>query len=312
MSTVNVSKESLSAAKSKGKTATASTKTSTNTKNYAGISYFDHKGFLIEKGLFTLMVRNVKRSQNTMLLGATGAGKTEMIIAIAEFLEMPITIFDMGTMIDPISGLIGTHTIQAKDGKTYSKFVPSHFSEAIQKPGIILLDEISRATAQANNILFPCLDSRRTLGQEFNFESDFDPIKIHPECVFFSTANTGSEYTGTLKMDAALVNRFMVLRVNELPSESIIEIGVNVTQKRADELGTKAIERNVIAHTVKTYAAINEAYAKMEIDFFLSIRNLKDIWGLVQDGFTPFDSFKLICEGQTREMNDSLSKIISE
>lgn len=67
-----------------------------------------------------------------------------MVSNLAKKMGLPLTIFDMGTMSDPVMSLVGTHAIKVKDGHTTSEFIRSRFSEVIQKPGIVLLDEISR------------------------------------------------------------------------------------------------------------------------------------------------------------------------
>ena len=100
--------------------------------------------FKVELGIYKIMERNIKKGVNTLLLGPTGVGKTEMVSNLAKNMGLPLTIFDMGTMSDPIMSLVGTHAIKVVDGHTASEFIKSRFSEVIQKPGIVLLDEISR------------------------------------------------------------------------------------------------------------------------------------------------------------------------
>jgi MoxR-like ATPase len=244
--------------------------------------------FLIEKGVFSVLEYNIKSNINTMLLGPTGVGKTEMIHAIATAMKKDITIFDMGTMTDPIMSLIGTHVISVKDGVTSSEFVKSRFSEVIQKPGIVVLDELSRAAAGSNNLLFPCLDFRRELPMEYSFH-DSTPVKIHPECVFIATANTGSAYTGTHKLDKALTDRFTVIEI-----EPLNEDGCNYV---IDQLHGSKINADVRKNIVKKYFAINKEHDEFRISFSLSMRHLKTIIQMVASGFTIYDAFYTICRG---------------
>lgn len=107
--------------------------------------------FKVPLGLYAMITKSVQigikdpsKKANIMLLGPTGTGKTELISNIAESLNLPLTIFDMGTMADPIMGLVGSHVMKTNDGVASSNFEKSRFSQVIQQPGIVLLDELSR------------------------------------------------------------------------------------------------------------------------------------------------------------------------
>jgi nitric oxide reductase NorQ protein len=246
------------------------------------------ESFLIEKGIFNVLKYNIENNVNTMLLGPTGVGKTEMITAIGKALNKEVTIFDMGTMTDPIMSLVGTHAIVVEDDKTKSKFMASRFSEVIQKPGIVVLDELSRAAAGSNNLLFPCLDFRRELPMEYSFDN-YEPIKVHPDCVFIATANTGSAYTGTHKLDKALVDRFTILEI-----EPLNEDGCNYV---IDQLYGSIITKEEREKIVKAYFNINKEHDEFKISFSLSMRHLKTVVKMVGNGFTIYDAFYAICKG---------------
>ena len=243
--------------------------------------------FKVEKGTFEILKHNIGYGINTMLIGATGTGKTEVVANIAKVFNVPLTIFDMGTMTDPVMGLVGTHVISVENGVTKSEFKRSRFSELIQQPGIILLDEISRAGAMANNLLFPCLDFRRELPMEYSFH-DTTPIGIHPQCVFFSTANMGSQYTGTHKLDRALLDRFMLIEVDSIKKDDIIATLVAEFPK---------ITKTKINKLVNVFEKINKEHDEFKISFNLSVRHLKTIAKLVSNGFTIYDGYVALCKG---------------
>ena len=243
--------------------------------------------FKIKLGTYEILKHNIEHCVNSMLIGPTGTGKTEVISNMADLFGLPITIFDMGTMTDPVMGLVGTHVITVKDGVTHSEFRRSRFSEVIQQPGIILLDEISRAGAMSNNLLFPCLDFRKELPMEYSFD-DTTPVKIHPNCVFFSTANMGSQYTGTHKLDRALLDRFMLVEMDTLQTSDIMS-----TLK--SEFPT--ISDGQITKLVSVFEQINKEHDEFKISFNLSLRHLKTIAKLVSNGFTIYDGFFVLCKG---------------
>lgn len=243
--------------------------------------------FKIEKGTFEILKHNIAYGVNTMLIGPTGTGKTEVVANLAKVFNIPLVIFDMGTMTDPVMGLVGTHVITVEDGVTKSEFKRSRFSEIIQNPGIILLDEISRAGAMANNLLFPCLDFRKELPMEYSFH-DTTPVKVHPQCVFFSTANMGSQYTGTHKLDRALLDRFMLIEVDSIKEPDIIA---------TIEAEFPLIAKNKVKKLVDVFTKINKEHDEFKISFNLSIRHLKTIAKLVQNGFTIYDGYVALCKG---------------
>jgi hypothetical protein len=175
----------------------------------------DVDGFFIKQEDWSLLARNVQKHINTMILGPAGTGKTSVIKVLCDKLGLRLHIFDMGSMMDPISSLLGVHRLE--DGG--SIFDYAKFTQVIQEPCVILLDELSRAPQSAMNILFPCLDDRRSLSIEIACGKGIREIKIHPEVTFIATANVGAEYSGTNSMDRALVNRFFTLELGFIPPE---------------------------------------------------------------------------------------------
>ena len=161
----------------------------------------DSDGFSISDDNWRLLLRNILTGTNTMMIGPTGTGKTELVMLACRKLGIECNVYNMGTIFDPISELLGVHRLVGGS----STFDYAKFARDVQKPGVILLDELSRAPVTTNNVLFPCLDSRRTLPVDMAGGDDLRIIHLHPKCVFVATANVGSQYTGTMSMDRALV-----------------------------------------------------------------------------------------------------------
>jgi len=251
----------------------------------SNVFVIDNK-FVVYDGIYKILESNIRNGTNTLLIGHTSVGKTELAFNISKSLGKDIYIFDMGTMLDPVSGLVGIHTIHSNSDKvSESKFIPSRFSEAIQKPGVIILDEITRASLQANNLLFPVLDFRRELSMEYSF-GDAKPIKVHPDCVFIATANIGSQYSGTNRMDRALLDRFFLLEVPELTMDCIkfvLEGQYSVSKAKLDKI-------------CSIFEKINELHTTYSINFHITLRHLKQIVEKVQQGFSIYDAFYVICQ----------------
>ena len=177
--------------------------------------------FYVEPEVWNRLVRACKgRRRNILLKGPTGSGKTMLVSKLAQMLGLPLSIYDMGSMHDPMAQMLGTHRLVQRDGHTVSEFDYAGFARTVQKPGIVLLDELSRAPVTTNNILFPLLDERRTLPVEMAAESDCRNVTVHPECIFIATANIGAEYTGTSTLDAALYSRNNIVELDYLPPQN--------------------------------------------------------------------------------------------
>lgn len=176
-------------------------------------------GFWVDPDNWDTLLCNCHDRENTMLVGPSGTGKTELVLLLGKRLGLPVKVYDMGAMHDPMTQLLGTHRLVEKDGNTVSAFEYAQFVRDIQQPGIILLDELSRAPLMTDNILFPCLDSRRELAVEMAGENEARRVKVHPDVIFIATANVGAEYTGTMSLDRALVSRFFPVELDWMPED---------------------------------------------------------------------------------------------
>lgn len=237
-------------------------------------------GFYVEEKNWNYLVRNIMQHKNTMLIGPTGTGKTELIIKICNILGIDCRIYDMGSMQDPLTDLLGSHRLE--NGSSvfdYAKFV-----EDVQNPGVILLDELSRAPLMTNNILFPCLDSRRQLPIEIADSHHDRIVKVHPECTFIATANIGSEYSGTNEIDAALLNRFLPLQLDYLPANIEVEILKIRTH----------IDDNSAIEVVSKFNRIRSAYKDSQISKSVSTRELIACGELIHDGFSISESIDFV------------------
>lgn len=258
-------------------------------------------GFYIEERKWKILLRNILRHQNTMLVGPTGTGKTDIIIRICKALDIPCRVYDMGAMMDPLTDLLGSHRLENGSSKfDYSKFVRD-----IQEPGVILLDELSRAPVMTNNILFPCLDTRRVLPVEIADSNGPREIPVHPECTFIATANIGSEYSGTNELDTALENRFMSIQVDYLP-KTIEEQILTIRTGCSSAIASKIVN---VANTLR------EHYLRGTISKTISTRETILCGELINDGFSIIEGISFaFCEkflkyGDNSEY-DTIKKIV--
>lgn len=238
-------------------------------------------GFYVDPDNWYLLLRNINNQINTMLIGPTGGGKTELVMLACEKLGIPCHVYDMGSMYDPVAGLLGVHRLQEGGVSTFDY---AKFTHDISEPGVVLLDELSRAPVTTNNILFPCLDSRRTLPVEIAGGDDLRSIKVHEDCCFIATANVGAEYTGTMSMDRALVGRFFPLELDYMPRDKEEQ----VLMKRC------GISIASAKHIVSVANNVRSLYRKQELSCSLSTRETLMAAALVADGWTPLRAMELV------------------
>jgi len=229
-------------------------------------------GFHIDPDIWFLIIRNIIRKENTLIVGPTGSGKTELVSHIAKAMGLNLSITDMGTVQDAQSALLGVHRLN-KDSASVFDYAP--FAINVQNAGINLLDEINRAPLAANNILFPCLDSRRYLPVDIADAESARHIPIHEDAVFIATANLGSEYAGTHDLDRALLDRFLPIEL-DYPSEKD-EINILAYRTGIDKKSAQAL--------VKVSNNIRKQFKDQELSNAISVRHTLQMASLVKDGF---------------------------
>lgn len=163
---------------------------------------------VIAEASWKLGSRAVLRGQNILFLGHSGCGKTLTSKCLAKGWNRPFFKFNMGAMQDARSSLIGNTHYSPEKG---TFFAGSDFVKAIQTPNAyVLLDEITRMSHDAENIMITVLDPDQRY-----LRIDEDPntpvIEVAEGVTFGATANIGTEYTSTRQLDRATKDRFSTI-----------------------------------------------------------------------------------------------------
>ena len=234
--------------------------------------------FYVRPDLWRALLFNVQQGYNTMLMGESGTGKTELTMILSKALEKGIKIFDMAAKQDPIASLVGVHRFDG--GK--SIFDRADFTHAIEQEGIIVLDELPRAPMNTNNILFPVLDSRRELNMDIA-SAELRTIKVNPGCRFIATANEGFKYTGNNVLDQALKERFQILVIDFMPEDQEVSLLVKRT----------GLDKKMAQTIVKTCTTIRTLANKDELSNGVSIRHSLYAADLNAGGFTTSEALEV-------------------
>lgn len=230
-----------------------------------------------------LLIRSIIRGENVLIVGDRGEGKTASVIAAANTLNRPLFKINFGNMQDAQTALIGKTHFDVSKGTVFAR---SYFVEAITTPNaIVLLDEFTRASDDAMNILFSVLDPvQRYL--RLNDEINTSKIDVAPGVSFVATANIGYQYTGTRTLDSALRDRFSVkIEVETLKAEHRNKILKSVYPN----LNQKIIEQiTAIADKINEKVYGEDSLLTVPI----STRTCLNVASLTNDGFSLLDAIE--------------------
>ena len=234
--------------------------------------------FVIDKTKDKMIHSLIKGGKNVMLTGATGAGKTTYCFKIADELGMNCEVVNCGSTQDARTSLLGF--FQLEDGNT--KFTPSNFIKAVQTENtLIVLDELSRASDDAFNILFPILDHRREISIEEE-NGDSRKVKVAKGVRFVATANIGLEYSSTRTLDRALQDRFMTFNLPYITGEQMVDF-ISDTHELTPQ------DNKMVNVLSQVYDYSHTLFGKGKIGTRISTRSVIDTISLIKDGFTVRD-----------------------
>jgi MoxR-like ATPase len=234
------------------------------------------KNLVIDELNWRLVVRGLLRSENILILGYSGCGKTLTAKSIATAYDRPFEKFNMGATQDARSSLIGNTHFKPESG---TFFVGSKFIKAVTTPGtFIYLDEITRMSVDAENIMMTVLD-RDQRYVRIDEDQDSPVIKVASGVVFIATANVGPEYTATRLLDRATKDRFSTIIELDLLEEAQ---EIALAKLLFPELNRNYI--NAIASIAK-YTRDDIKSASPQLSTILSTRSIHESCRLAMDGF---------------------------
>lgn len=223
------------------------------------------------------LMRSVVRGKNIMMTGPSGCGKTLAVQSVAKALNgRKFYYFNFGATTDARSTLIG-NTHYNKEQGTY--VAEALFAQAVQvENAIIMMDEFTRATPDAWNILMTVLDENQRY-LRIDEKPNTPTIKVAKGVTFIATANIGAEYTATRVLDRAILDRFTAIVEMEPLSLTDEQNLIKMTYPSLDMKSVTAIAE--IANATRMQVKSDDPKVTTSISSRLTV----EMAGLMHDGF---------------------------
>lgn len=155
--------------------------------------------------------------KNVLFKGPTGSGKTKLAETLSGLFSQPMHSINCSVDLDAES-LLGFKTISNEDGNTSIEFVEGPVIKAMKMGHLLYIDEINMAKPETLPILNGVLDYRRMITNPFTGEV----VKAAPKFTVIAAINEG--YVGTVPLNEALKNRFIVLDVPYIQGDSLKQV----------------------------------------------------------------------------------------
>jgi nitric oxide reductase NorQ protein len=185
---------------------------------------------LVEDAVIALVL-----GKNVLLKGPTGSGKTKLAELLSNLFGQPLHQVNASVDLDA-EALLGHKTLSYEDGKQKIEFIPGPVTKAANNGHFLYIDEINIAKPETLPILNGMLDYRRTIANPFTGEV----VKAEKGFNVIAAINEG--YIGTVPLNEALKNRFVVIEVPYIQGDTLKDMLKDQSQQKNEEIIDKFVQ----------------------------------------------------------------------
>ncbi|MFH5184552.1 AAA family ATPase [Paenibacillus sp. TAB 01] len=177
-----------------------------------GDGYMPSEDHVLEDAIVAMQL-----GKNVLLKGPTGSGKTRLAETLSYLFGQPLHSVNCSVDLDA-EGLVGFKTLEQEDGQSVVRFIPGPLVRAMTEGHWLYIDEVNMAKPETLPLINGVLDHRRTITNPFTGEV----IRAKKGFGVIAAVNIG--YVGTVPMNEALKNRFVVIDVPYLQGDKLLQL----------------------------------------------------------------------------------------
>lgn len=184
----------------------------------------------------------LKVGRNILLEGPVGVGKTQLALAVTQDLKRPVFRIDGDSRYteQKLSGWFDPPTVMKKGFKK-DAFIAGPLIEAMQKGGVLFINELNRLPEGVQNVLLPAIDERKIAVPKLG------EISAREGFVVIATQNP-KEFVATSHLSEAILDRFELVNVDYQSEEEETQI---VEQKVHALSALKKIDAKITVSAIK-------------------------------------------------------------